>query len=176
MKIREKNNYFWFALTRANSENHLKRWKSVQKEIEATGTYELTETELIYGAKLAWRNAQRCIGRIQWQKLQVCYQNIQIKKKKLIKLHQSTHMISLSFSSYRWTYSSLQITKPRSRLTTHLRVQNFIVLKFEDGCRFQQGSFIEKIIIYPDMSQSNTWNQRVICFNSKKSRLGLLLQ
>lgn len=35
------------------------------------GTYQLTETELIFGAKLAWRNAARCIGRIQWSKLQV---------------------------------------------------------------------------------------------------------
>ncbi|KAG7170858.1 Nitric oxide synthase, salivary gland-like, partial [Homarus americanus] len=35
------------------------------------GTYDLTQTELVYGAKLAWRNAPRCIGRIQWSKLQV---------------------------------------------------------------------------------------------------------
>lgn len=38
----------------------------------ATSTYQLTETELVFGAKLAWRNATRCIGRIQWSKLQVC--------------------------------------------------------------------------------------------------------
>lgn len=37
----------------------------------ALGTYQLTETELVFGAKLAWRNATRCIGRIQWSKLQV---------------------------------------------------------------------------------------------------------
>ena len=40
-------------------------------ELDETGTYELTETELVYGAKLAWRNSVRCIGRIQWAKLQV---------------------------------------------------------------------------------------------------------
>lgn len=43
------------------------------KEIEATGTYQLKDTELIYGAKHAWRNAPRCVGRIQWSKLQVIY-------------------------------------------------------------------------------------------------------
>lgn len=39
----------------------------------SSGTYQLTETELVFGAKLAWRNAARCIGRIQWSKLQVQY-------------------------------------------------------------------------------------------------------
>ena len=34
-------------------------------------TYELTENELVFGAKTAWRNASRCIGRIQWSKLKV---------------------------------------------------------------------------------------------------------
>lgn len=43
------------------------------KEIEATGTYQLKDTELIYGAKYAWRNAARCVGRIQWSKLQVSF-------------------------------------------------------------------------------------------------------
>ena len=43
----------------------------MQKEVAACGTYELTETELVYGAKTAWRNSARCIGRIQWSKLQV---------------------------------------------------------------------------------------------------------
>ncbi|EDS26290.1 nitric oxide synthase [Culex quinquefasciatus] len=49
---------------------HEARLQQVQKEIEASGIYQLTETELIYGAKLAWRNSSRCIGRIQWSKLQ----------------------------------------------------------------------------------------------------------
>ena len=45
----------------------------IQKEIQLTGTYELTEEELNFGAKLAWRNAARCIGRIQWNKLKVIF-------------------------------------------------------------------------------------------------------
>ncbi|XP_046390490.1 nitric oxide synthase-like protein isoform X2 [Ischnura elegans] len=61
---------------RLNSPSHLARWDQVQKEIlsgggEGWGTYKLTETELVFGAKLAWRNSVRCIGRIQWSKLQV---------------------------------------------------------------------------------------------------------
>lgn len=47
------------------------RLEEVNKEIESTSTYQLKDTELIYGAKHAWRNASRCVGRIQWSKLQV---------------------------------------------------------------------------------------------------------
>ncbi|MBN3304291.1 NOS1 protein, partial [Amia calva] len=53
------------------SKAHVDRLEEVTKEIEASGSYQLKDTELIYGAKHAWRNAARCIGRIQWSKLQV---------------------------------------------------------------------------------------------------------
>uniref|UniRef100_A0A8C8BGS0 Nitric oxide synthase n=1 Tax=Otus sunia TaxID=257818 RepID=A0A8C8BGS0_9STRI len=52
-------------------EEHLVRLEAVTKEIETTGTYHLTKDELIFAAKQAWRNAPRCIGRIQWSNLQV---------------------------------------------------------------------------------------------------------
>ena len=50
---------------------HQQRLAEVMKEIEETGSYDLTEKELIFGSRLAWRNAPRCIGRIQWNKLHV---------------------------------------------------------------------------------------------------------
>ena len=56
---------------RNNTPAHQTRLNQVLNSIEKTGTYELTSSELTYGAKLAWRNAPRCIGRIQWSKLQV---------------------------------------------------------------------------------------------------------
>ena len=55
------------------TESHQARWESVRRDIHLTGTYDLTETELTFGAKLAWRNSARCIGRIQWAKLQVSF-------------------------------------------------------------------------------------------------------
>lgn len=58
---------------RSDSPSHNARWDQVQKEVASSGSYQLTETELIYGAKLAWRNSVRCIGRIQWSKLQVIF-------------------------------------------------------------------------------------------------------
>ena len=56
---------------RFGSKAHMERLEEVNKEIETTSTYQLKDTELIYGAKHAWRNASRCVGRIQWSKLQV---------------------------------------------------------------------------------------------------------
>ncbi len=47
------------------------RWRQVEAEIERTGTYEQTYDELSFGARLAWRNSARCIGRLFWHGLQV---------------------------------------------------------------------------------------------------------
>lgn len=62
-----------FLFNRLKIEEHLARLETVTKEIETTGTYHLTKDELIFAAKQAWRNAPRCIGRIQWSNLQVAY-------------------------------------------------------------------------------------------------------
>lgn len=48
-----------------------KRLKDVKQEIQETGTYQHTFEELEYGAKLAWRNSNRCIGRLFWNSLTV---------------------------------------------------------------------------------------------------------
>ncbi|GAB1694132.1 nitric oxide synthase oxygenase [Krasilnikovia sp. M28-CT-15] len=43
----------------------------VRAQIAATGSYVHTTDELTYGAKMAWRNASRCIGRLYWRSLAV---------------------------------------------------------------------------------------------------------
>ncbi|ELK15498.1 Nitric oxide synthase, brain [Pteropus alecto] len=62
---------YYSSIKRFGSKAHMERLDEVNKEIEITSTYQLKDTELIYGAKHAWRNASRCVGRIQWSKLQV---------------------------------------------------------------------------------------------------------
>nr|XP_023963868.1 nitric oxide synthase, brain [Chrysemys picta bellii] len=62
---------YYSSIKRFGSKAHVERLEEVTKEIETTDTYQLRDTELIYGAKHAWRNASRCVGRIQWSKLQV---------------------------------------------------------------------------------------------------------
>ncbi|XP_055565347.1 nitric oxide synthase, endothelial isoform X1 [Falco cherrug] len=62
---------YYLSLRRENSPAHAQRLREVEAAIMATGTYQLLEPELVFGAKQAWRNAARCVGRIQWNKLQV---------------------------------------------------------------------------------------------------------
>jgi nitric-oxide synthase len=47
------------------------RIAGVLDEIAATGTYWQTPGELAYGAKVAWRQSVRCIGRVRWAGLKV---------------------------------------------------------------------------------------------------------
>ncbi len=47
------------------------RLRQVRREIEATGTYRHTPAELEFGARVAWRNSARCIGRLYWRSLRV---------------------------------------------------------------------------------------------------------
>jgi nitric-oxide synthase, bacterial len=48
-----------------------RRMRQVRREIEATGSYWHTADELAFGARVAWRNSSRCIGRLYWQSLRV---------------------------------------------------------------------------------------------------------
>jgi nitric-oxide synthase len=47
------------------------RLRQVRDEIAETGTYRHTRAELTFGARVAWRNSARCIGRLYWQSLRV---------------------------------------------------------------------------------------------------------
>lgn len=47
------------------------RLAEVVREIGTTGTYVQTTEELVFGARVAWRNSNRCIGRLYWKSLKV---------------------------------------------------------------------------------------------------------
>ncbi|MCP3818742.1 nitric oxide synthase oxygenase [Streptomyces sp. A3M-1-3] len=48
-----------------------RRLAEVRSDIAATGTYRHTPAELAHGARVAWRNSSRCIGRLYWHSLRV---------------------------------------------------------------------------------------------------------
>ncbi|WP_127534650.1 nitric oxide synthase oxygenase [Paenibacillus kobensis] len=48
-----------------------RRIAEIRAHIRQTGTYRHTEDELKHGARMAWRNSNRCIGRLFWQSLTV---------------------------------------------------------------------------------------------------------
>ncbi|MBO0789784.1 MAG: nitric oxide synthase oxygenase, partial [Ktedonobacteraceae bacterium] len=45
------------------------RLRVIRGAIARTGSYWHTYDELAYGAKVAWRNSTRCIGRLHWHSL-----------------------------------------------------------------------------------------------------------
>jgi nitric-oxide synthase, bacterial len=47
------------------------RLHQVRSEIDTTGTYAHTLDELTFGARVAWRNSARCIGRLYWNSLRI---------------------------------------------------------------------------------------------------------
>ena len=47
------------------------RREVIVESVAAQGTYELTKAELAFGARVAWRNSIRCIGRLYWKSLHV---------------------------------------------------------------------------------------------------------
>src|SRR5260370_41723773 len=62
-------------ITQFHNETHAgppgRRLAHVEREIETTGTYWHTPAELEFGARVAWRNSSRCIGRLYWRSLRV---------------------------------------------------------------------------------------------------------
>jgi nitric-oxide synthase, bacterial len=47
------------------------RLQQINDELNTEGTYTQTNEELVHGAKMAWRNSNRCIGRLFWNSLHV---------------------------------------------------------------------------------------------------------
>lgn len=47
------------------------RLLEIERQIKKNGSYEQTIDEITYGAKMAWRNSNKCIGRLFWQSLNV---------------------------------------------------------------------------------------------------------
>ena len=73
MLLEEATNFIQTMYGELNYSNHTisKRITEIGKEINRTGTYTHTYEELNYGAKMAWRNSNRCVGRLFWESLNV---------------------------------------------------------------------------------------------------------
>ena len=47
------------------------RWDEIKTELAQRGSYDQTAAELQFGARVAWRQSVRCIGRARWQSMVV---------------------------------------------------------------------------------------------------------
>ena len=59
------------AYTEMDDDAFRARIAEVAAEIQATGTYTHTTDELTVGAKIAWYNHTRCVGKLYWRSLTV---------------------------------------------------------------------------------------------------------
>ncbi|MBP3971183.1 nitric oxide synthase oxygenase [Bacillus sp. WL1] len=70
--IEEASQFITICYKELNKEQFIEeRMKEIQVEIEKTGTYEHTFEELVHGSRMAWRNSNRCIGRLFWSKMHI---------------------------------------------------------------------------------------------------------
>ncbi|AZQ45300.1 nitric oxide synthase oxygenase [Bacillus sp. GX] len=70
--IEEASQFIRICYKELNKEQFMEeRMKEIQVEIEKTGTYEHTFEELVHGSRMAWRNSNRCIGRLFWSKMHI---------------------------------------------------------------------------------------------------------
>ncbi len=70
--FREAREYFQlFHHEHGTMQLYQQHLNEIQAEIEQTGMYWQTSDELVYGARVAWRNSTRCIGRLHWKSLAV---------------------------------------------------------------------------------------------------------
>ena len=72
--IKQASNFlkqFYESLPDGNDAKYHARLDEITNNISGIGSYILTYDELAFGATTAWRNASRCIGRIQYSNLKV---------------------------------------------------------------------------------------------------------
>lgn len=70
--IEEASNFITICYKELHKEQLIEeRIKEIQIEVEKTGTYEHTFEELVHGSRMAWRNSNRCIGRLFWSKMHI---------------------------------------------------------------------------------------------------------
>ncbi|MDC7974321.1 MULTISPECIES: nitric oxide synthase oxygenase [Bacillus] len=70
--IEEASQFITICYKELNKEQFIEeRMKEIQVEIEKTGTYEHTFEEIVHGSRMAWRNSNRCIGRLFWSKMHI---------------------------------------------------------------------------------------------------------
>lgn len=110
------------------------RWNEIKKQILSQGFYEHTAVELEYGAKVAWRNSNRCIGRLFWDSLNV------IDKRNI---NTEEEMIEALFEHIEYATNKGRIRPtitifPQKTLNNTVRIWNHQLVRYA-GYKTEQG-------------------------------------
>lgn len=146
---------YFASISRSNSDEYHERLAEVMMYIEGNGSYSLLEKELVFAAKTAWRNASRCIGRIQWNNLKV----FDARDARTAKEMFDALMRHLEFSLNKGNVRSAATIFPqRSEANKDFRIWNSQLLGFA-GYRQPNGAVIgdPANVEFTEMCQSLGW-------------------
>ncbi|PTX58418.1 nitric-oxide synthase [Melghirimyces profundicolus] len=113
-------------LGRAKEEADDRLWE-IRKEIEETGTYRHTFEELEHGAKMAWRNSNRCIGRLFWNSLKV-FDARNLESEEEI-FHSLCHHIEYATNQGR-IRPTITVFKPKTGEGRQVRIWNHQLIRY----------------------------------------------
>lgn len=139
------------------------RLREIEREVAHTGTYIHTKEELQYGAQLAWRNSNRCIGRLFWQTLQVQDCRKVTSEAEFIQALEK-HLHTAGQGKIR---NVISIFPPQSvRTKSGFSILNYTLLQYA-GYRTNKGEFIgdPKHIEFTEFCQSLGWQGRGTAFD-----------
>ncbi|MGW0661685.1 nitric oxide synthase oxygenase [Streptodolium elevatio] len=117
------------------------RWHAVRTQLEETGTYVHTNAELTWGARVAWRNSARCIGRLYWNSLH-------IRDRRHV--HRASSVAAECFEHLRTTWRggrirpTITVFAPDSPTGRRVRIWNEQLIRYagyelDDGTRLGDG-------------------------------------
>ncbi|WP_100398889.1 nitric oxide synthase oxygenase [Bacillus sp. FJAT-44742] len=103
------------------------RIKEIKVEIEEKGTYTHSFEELEHGAKMAWRNSNRCVGRLFWESLHVLDKR-SLQKEEEIAAALLDH-IDYATNSGR-IIPTISVFRPKVTEKSHLRILNYQLIRY----------------------------------------------
>ncbi|HBB35228.1 MAG TPA: nitric oxide synthase NOS [Cyanobacteria bacterium UBA8803] len=112
----------------------LPRWQEVKEAIDRTGTYEHTYDELVYGARLAWRNSNRCLGRNFWR-------NLQVRDMRHVATEEDIFKVLVEHIKFATNHGDLRSTITIFRPDLGIRIWNNLLLRYA-GYRQSDGTIL----------------------------------
>lgn len=119
------------------------RFAVALREIQTTGTYTHTQTELERGCKLAWRNQSRCIGRLTWDRLDVrdCRHLVNADDVGQAAIDHLTWVSRAGTARAGWLRSAITVFAPDGPLGRGPRLRNEQLVRYA-GHRLPDGSLV----------------------------------
>lgn len=103
------------------------RIADIEREIELYGHYRHTFEELEHGARMAWRNSNRCVGRLFWQRLEV-------RDERDLETAEEVHEACCRHIEHARNdgdiVPTITVFKPRIREQTQVRIWNYQLLRY----------------------------------------------